>query len=119
MVWLFAIFVVIVGSILPSDSRAMRALDSLQISDKIEHLAAYAGLAFLPALHERRRFVIAAAIGSVALGVALEYVQLYSGWRNFEVADMVADGVGVCVGLVTGVATRWGIAARPLLRDRR
>jgi VanZ family protein len=93
---------VIVGSVLPSDSGAMKALDKLEISDKIEHVGAYFVLAFLPAIHERRRFVIAAAIGAVALGIALEYVQLYSGWRDFEVADMVADAAGVCLGAAIG-----------------
>jgi VanZ family protein len=112
LVWLLAILTVIVGSVLPSDSRPMQALDSLHISDKIEHIAAYAALTFLPALHERRRFVIAAAIGAVALGVALEYVQLYSGWRNFEVADMIADAIGACSGLVAGVGARSVMAAR-------
>jgi hypothetical protein len=49
------------------------------MNDKIEHLTAYAFLAFLPRIHERWRF-IAAAMGAVVLGVALEFGQLYSGW---------------------------------------
>src|SRR5205085_3838604 len=52
--WLLAILIVIVGSLLPGDSSPMRALDRLHISDKIEHMAAYTVLALLPALHERR-----------------------------------------------------------------
>ena len=40
------------------------------------------------------------------LGIALEYGQLYSGWRDFEVADMAADAVGVACGLIVGVAVR-------------
>ena len=40
--WYAAIVVVIVTSVLPSDSRPTRALDALSISDKFEHLAAYA-----------------------------------------------------------------------------
>jgi len=84
----------------------MRALDQLHISDKIEHLAAYAVLALLPSLHERRGIIVGAAIGAVALGIALEYGQLYSGWRDFEVGDMVADAAGVCVGLALGIAMR-------------
>ena len=104
--WYAAIVVVIVASVLPSDSRPMRALDALSISDKFEHLAAYAVLSFLPAIHERRRFLIAASIGAVALGVALEYVQLFSGWRDFEVGDMVADAAGVSLGLIAGLSLR-------------
>jgi VanZ family protein len=118
MVWLLAIFTVIVGSVLPSDSSPMRALDRLHINDKIEHVGAYLVLAFLPALHERRRFAIAAAVGAVALGVALEYVQLYSGWRNFEVGDMIADAIGVCLGMAAGIGARSLTAVRLVFPDR-
>jgi VanZ family protein len=68
----------------------------------VEHVAAYQLLAFLPALHEKQRFATAAAMGAVALGVALEYVQLYSGWRDFEIGDMAADAIGVCLGTAAG-----------------
>lgn len=109
--WLLAILVVVAGSLLPSDSAAIRALDTLPISDKIDHFAAYAALAFLPAIHEKRGFLIAAAIGAVALGVALEYAQLYSGLRDFEVGDMIADAIGVCFGVAVGVPLRSRTAA--------
>ena len=105
-IWLIAILIVVVGSLLPGDSLPIRALGRLHINDKIEHLTAYAFLAFLPTIHERWRFVIAAAMGAVVLGVALEFGQLYSGWRNFELGDMVADAVGVCFGLAIGVPIR-------------
>ena len=84
----------------------MQALDRLHINDKLEHACAYAILAFLPAIHERKAFVTAAAVGAVALGIALEYGQLLSGWRDFEIGDMIADGIGVCVGLAVGVQMR-------------
>jgi VanZ family protein len=111
VLWFAAVLVVIVGSLLPSTSLPMRALGSLHVSDKIEHFGAYAVLAFLPALHERKGFVIAAALGAVALGVALEFGQLFSGWRNFEIADMVADAIGVCFGLAAGVLARFKLQA--------
>lgn len=104
--WFFAVAVVVVGSLLPANSFPMRALDRLHISDKIEHFAAYAVLAFLPAIHERRGFIIIAALGAVGLGVALEFGQLSLGWRNFEIRDMIADAVGVCVGVAAGVPMR-------------
>src|ERR1700730_5938629 len=104
--WLIAIFIVVVGSLLPGDSLPITALNRLNINDKIEHLTAYAFLAFLPTIHERWRFVIAAAMGAVVLGVGLEFVQLYSGWGVFELGDMVAYAVGVCFGLAIGVPIR-------------
>jgi VanZ family protein len=104
--WVVAIATVTTASLLPSSSFPMRAIDRLHISDKMEHLAAYAVLAFLPAIHERRKTVIATASGVIALGVLLEFGQLYSGWRDFEVADMVADAAGVGAGVTAGILLR-------------
>jgi VanZ family protein len=105
-VWLAAILAVIVGSALPSESRTIQALERIPLSDKVEHVAMYAVLAFLPAIHERRRVVIGIAFGAILLGVGLEFLQLMTGWRDFEVADMIADAIGVCLGLALGAAVR-------------
>jgi len=72
----------------------------------------YALLAFLPALYERLRVVFANAAGAIALGVGLEFAQLASGWRNFEIGDMIADLAGVCLGLALGVAIRSRLLVR-------
>ena len=105
--WFLTILVAIVGSLLPWDSLPIRELDRLAISDKLEHLGIYALLVFLPAVHERRGVVAAAVVGAVVLGVGLEYAQLYTGWRDFEIGDMVADTIGALVGLAVGWAVRW------------
>jgi VanZ family protein len=112
--WLAAIVVVTIGSLIPATSFPMRALDQLNISDKLEHVVAYMVLGILPAVHERRRFVIAAGIGAVVFGIALEFGQLLSGWRDFEVGDMVADAVGVCIGLTAGTLIRLNRRVRAL-----
>ena len=39
------------------------------------------------------------------MGVGLEYAQLYSGWRDFEVGDMLADAAGASCGLLVAIAT--------------
>ena len=104
--WLAAIVIVVVGSLLPAYSAPMRALAELHLSDKLEHVGAYAVLAFLPAIHERRRFIIAAAIGTVLLGIGLEFGQLFTGWRDFEIGDMLADAVGVCFGVAAAIPVR-------------
>ena len=69
--------------------------------DKIGHVLAYgtlmiwfANLCKSPA--KRSAF----ALGFVATGVALEFAQGWTGYRNFELADMVADATGVAVGWV-------------------
>ena len=63
------------------------------------HVAAYALLMFVfsHAYREARAALILAA-ALFALGIGLEYVQRYSGYRNFELADMVSDAVGIGLG---------------------
>jgi VanZ family protein len=117
--WFLCILIVIVASLLPGSSLPMQLLDRLDLSDKFEHFAAYAVLAFLPALHERRRLVFAAAVGAVLLGVGLEYAQRYSGWRDFEVGDMVADAAGVGFGAAVGFLLRTTQSARSLFSGGR
>ena len=106
ILWFLAIFTVVTASLLPYYSLPMRALDRLHLSDKFEHFAAYAVLAFLPTIHERRAFIVAAGLGAVLLGIGLEYGQLFSGWRDFEFRDMIADALGVCFGIATALPMR-------------
>ena len=106
VLWIVAILVVVVASLLSSDSASMQLLATLPIGDKFEHLTAYVALAFLPAIHERRGFIIAAALGAIALGIALEYAQRYTGWRDYETGDMIADVIGVCIGAGLGLSMR-------------
>ena len=67
--------------------------------DKFGHLAAY-GLVTLwfAHLYTGLRQRIGLVVGMVALGIALEYAQRATGYRSFEVADMVADATGVAIG---------------------
>lgn len=67
--------------------------------DKLGHLATY-GLVTLwfaqPYTGLRQRIWL--ALGMIALGCALEYAQRATGYRTFDVADMVADALGVALG---------------------
>ena len=68
-------------------------------SDKIAHLVAYAALTFWfmqVYVTFASRFVIAAAL--IVLGIALEFLQGYTGYRMFDYADMIANSIGVIVG---------------------
>lgn len=77
--------------------------------DKFGHLASYGVLMFwFCQLYTRRIFY---AAGFMLMGVALEFVQRELGYRSYEVADMLANALGVLLG--------WGVALlqpRPLLR---
>ncbi|MEJ2553767.1 MAG: VanZ family protein [Gammaproteobacteria bacterium] len=73
--------------------------------DKIGHTLAYFGMMFWFAQLYRRRSHVWWGAGFIALGVSLEYLQGWSGYRDFEYLDMVADASGVAAAwLLAGTA---------------
>jgi len=108
--------VVVVGSLLPSSS-----LPTVQVWDKLEHLAAYGVLAFVfvGALGRARSKTV--LWGFLALGAGLEVAQgLGDAGRMADPWDMVANTLGVVLGLglasrVPGGWCRW-VEARFLVR---
>jgi VanZ family protein len=111
LLWIAAILVVVTGELIPGDSAPMRLLDATHISDKVFHFTAYLGLAFIPVLGFRLTRGIACAMVMIFLGVALEFIQRMVG-RDLEIGDMVANTLGVLVGI--GLA----LLARKLLHGR-
>jgi VanZ family protein len=104
--WALAVLGVIAGSILPPGSAPLRILGIiLPLKDKALHAIGYSVLVFLPVLHEHRQFALAAALGALALGVGIEFIQPYWG-RSYEVGDMIADGVGICIGAAAALPIR-------------
>lgn len=98
--WLFfgwmLVLIVIYLSLTPNPIRL-----PVEQGDKFEHILAYAVLmSWFANLYEvsaqRTMFVI----GFIALGVSLEFMQRWTGYRSFEVADMVANAAGVATGWV-------------------
>jgi hypothetical protein len=71
--------------------------------DKYGHVAAYAAAMFwFMQIYGRRRSRLSVAIALAGLGVGLEFVQWWTGYRAFEYADMVADVAGVSIGWIVG-----------------
>jgi hypothetical protein len=69
--------------------------------DKYDHVLAYATLMFWFAqIHAESRARFGLALGFVAMGVGLEFLQRLTGLRTFEVGDMTASAFGVCVGWI-------------------
>jgi VanZ family protein len=71
----------------------------VQEGDKIGHTLAYAVLMlWFSQLYSppRKRLQVGCAL--IALAVGLEFAQRYTGYRTFEIADMVAGGAGVMIG---------------------
>jgi VanZ family protein len=83
---------IVVLSVMPSPPSA-----DFESGDKVGHLLAYGVLmSWFASLYPARRPLL--AIAFIGLGVALEFVQGALGYRTFEIADMVANTVGVLLG---------------------
>lgn len=74
------------------------------LSDKLYHVMAFAGLVFPTAWLYARSLAWILPL-AVLFGGAIELVQPYMG-REAEVADVLADLVGLALGTVTGLALR-------------
>lgn len=70
--------------------------------DKMGHTFAYLGLMIWFAQLYHRRSHVWWGLGFITLGIALEYLQGWSGYRDFEYLDMVADATGVAAGWLLG-----------------
>lgn len=66
--------------------------------DKGNHLLAFATLAFLGCWALRGHWLIV-VIGLLGYGVLIEVLQSLTGYRYAEWADLLADGLGILVGL--------------------
>ena len=98
--WVAAMGVVVLGSLSPANSSLMRAVASIHVSDKILHFVAYVFLASFPVLGMRRKFEAFVAAGSMTLlGLLLEIMQHFVPGRSPEIADEVANMLGVLCGM--------------------
>jgi VanZ family protein len=91
---------VVTGSLIPPPS------DVVAVNDKLLHLLSYLVLALWFGFVYRRERFARIGLWLVALGVAIECLQAGTGYRSFEVADMLADAAGAGTGLL--------LAATPL-----
>jgi VanZ family protein len=67
--------------------------------DKFGHIVAYSTLMiWFASIYRHLRQRLALAAGFVLLGIVLEFVQRLTGYRTFDIADMIADAFGVLVG---------------------
>ena len=95
VLFVLACAVVAWTSLIPPDQ-----LPKTGISDKIEHAAAYAGLAMAGLWAFPRRYG-RLAVGLMALGIAIEVLQGLMGLgRQADVLDALADGAGLGLVLI-------------------
>lgn len=91
--------------------------------DKYGHVAAYATLMLWHCqIRSDTRFRVGWAITFIALGIVLEFMQRLTGYRTFEIDDMMADGAGVLLGWIAAPRVcrtcfeRWRRAGRTARR---
>jgi VanZ family protein len=78
----------------------------MEQGDKFGHALAYALLMFWWAqLFIATRARLRLAAGLLALGIALEYAQGWTGWRTFDYFDMLADAIGIMLGWLAAAIT--------------
>lgn len=69
--------------------------------DKLHHVFAYLALMlWFGQLYRPFRKKLLIAIGLVLMGIAIEFAQEQTGYRQFEYFDMVAGAIGVICGLI-------------------
>ena len=79
--------------------------------DKYGHIVAYVTLmVWFGLMYRTLRDHLGLAIAFIGLGVGLEFMQRLTEYRTFDVADMGANALGVCLGLlvVHALASRRG-----------
>jgi len=83
--------------------------------DKYGHVLAYGTLAFWFSQISHSRSVLRVhALGFIVLGILLEGLQSLTPERRFEVPDMLANAVGVGLGLIAGAGSRRDLLVRLL-----
>jgi len=93
--WVLVLLVIYL-SVTPAPIAATMAL-----GDKFGHVLAYVVLMYwFASLHESPNRRATLAVGLIAMGIALEFVQRWTGYRSFEVTDMAAGAAGVIAGWI-------------------
>lgn len=78
----------------------------LNHGDKLGHMLAYGVLTYCWAqVLTAKRQRLALALSFIALGVILEYIQGWTGWRTFDYYDMLANTAGVVTGAILAALT--------------
>lgn len=92
----------------------MRSLiRTIPFEDKGAHFLIYGTLTFaLSLILQRPAFAFYGAVLLTGLGVVEEFRQRFVSGRTFEVADMLANGIGAAVGLAVALALLGAIGHR-------
>lgn len=101
--WRAAGWLIVVAIIVFSLTPQQPHIGRLEMNDKLGHLTAYAiGMGWFAALYPSMTQRVGYAGFFIALGIALEFAQAFTPYRQFELFDMLADGIGVAAGFMLG-----------------
>ncbi len=82
-----------------------RALPPSQVSDKVEHLLAYAALGLIGVATARNGHrAVCSVLGIVAFGAMIEVLQMLSPGRYAEIGDALANAAGALIGAAIAIA---------------
>ena len=103
VIWLLILVMVVAGSLHPG---AGPPTSTIRL-DLILHFLLYALLSGLAVIiFHNRKTALLIAISLLPLGTLLECAQLYIRSRTFGLDDLIANCIGVLIGLLVGIAYR-------------
>jgi VanZ family protein len=103
-IWFILILGVTVQSILPYASTKIAGT----FINKILHVGCFFLLAFLPTYDfVNRSQGIYVGLSMAILGYVLQYLHNYIPGRHYLATDMIANNIGVALGLITGLIARF------------
>ncbi len=110
IVWILSIAFVAYLSLTPRSSFPF----NFNEIDKVYHFLIYLWLAAVPFLgFQSVKIALVGALLMLPFGIALEYAQVYVPGLVFDVADMIANGLGVALGMVLGRLLQSRLFASP------
>ena len=100
--WGLVLFILLV-SFLPMSAR------SLTVYDKVNHFLSYAILmAWFTQLFPQRKSQFVYMLAFALMGIAVEFIQGLTAYRSFELADMLANSLGLLAGWAFSAAIMVG-----------
>lgn len=101
--WRATGWVIVVGIVVLSLTPQQPNIGGFEMNDKLGHALVYAlGMGWFAALYPDTPNRVRYAAFFIALGIALEFAQAFTPYRQFDFIDMLVDVVGVAAGFMIG-----------------
>ena len=97
-----AVLAAVAALLPPRGTPGIEVADLGEIRALLLHFAGYAALALCATLAQARPHAVVTALGLMAYATALEFLQGVVGERSFQAQDLVANALGVVLGVLLG-----------------